>query len=481
MKTKNILIAALLLLIADCEHPVVSSAQVIAKNKNVKSSTIATGKELQTNWTATPYDRRIFIENKGQFDAETKSADKILYGVMCGGVNIYFTAHGVIYRFDKYIESQKEEEDEEQEPDKVSLKTTTQYINSKWEGSNPTVTVEGEDEQTYYYTYPLGDNRTIKANVFKKILYRNLYPGIDAEYIFPKDKEGIKYTLTVHPGADISRIKLIYAGAEGAEIDTNGDVVIRGEIGELIDHAPVSYYKEGEENIKTAYTLTGMEESFSVIEYDSTKTLVIDPWTIPTGFSPGFDAAYDVDYDYKGNVYAYGGGSFNNYPWQLAKFNSAGIQQWVFNATRLDSLYYAQIHKSFYGDFAVDKTTGTSYLVEGCNDQLSSGGTGSWACKVNTQGLLVGTFKGDTNMYEMWRAKYDECNHHIVIGGGTGATNHLPQTCILDTNMQSLTIVNSLNATEPNHDINMLVLDPSGGYLLYVNAFAFFRRHCGSK
>ena len=88
------------------------------------------------------------------------------------------------------------------------------YLSYEWLGSNPEVTVEGQSKENYPCSYLIGKNKTVKANAFKKILYHNLYPGIDAEYVFPKGKEGLKYSLIIHPGADISQVKLSYTGAK---------------------------------------------------------------------------------------------------------------------------------------------------------------------------------------------------------------------------------------------------------------------------
>ena len=388
-------------------------------------------------WQVNPLDDKIFIENKGQLPDMNNS--KILYQASLGDVKAFFTASGVIYRYDKICKDSV----------KKKYSIVSKYLTAEWNKTNKGVTVTAEQEKQGSYIYPAGINGTIKTNAFKKITYKNIYNGIDIEYTFPKNKEGIKYNIVVHPGADMSMVKLIYQGATKSRIDESGNVIFSSDIGEITDHAPVSYYQSGG-SVKVAYTLKGNEESFEIKgNYDKSATIVIDPWTTNPAFSGSYNKAYDADYDDNGNIYAYGG--YN--PFQLVKMNSAGVIQWTFNASTIDGV--------IYGDFAVDKVTGTSYIAEGAH------ATGARVLKVNTLGVLQATFPGDSAMNEMWRTVFNPCSHTLVIGAGGTSSNS--QACILDTNMSSLTIVNALGATSPGHSMVFTTIDPSGG-VCYMGA-----------
>ncbi|HSY76137.1 MAG TPA: SprB repeat-containing protein, partial [Bacteroidia bacterium] len=297
----------------------------------------------------------------------------------------------------------------------------------------------------YFYSYPIGKSSSINVNIFKKIVYHDIYPGIDIEYSFITGQPGIKYSLIVHPGADASVIKLRYSGTPNIKLNSNGDATMQTPVGEITDHAPDSYYQNSGTHIASSYMITaGNEESFSVSKNtSSTDNLVIDPWTTDPLFTAGYDYAYDVDYDNAGNVYAYG--SYN--PFQLTKFNSAGIQQWTFNA--------AAIQHTEYGDFATDKVSGTCYIVEGARF------AGANVLKVNSLGALTSTFPGNAAMREMWRAEYNSCNHQIVIGGG-GTNTPNTQACLLDTDMVTMTPVNPLGAVDGFHDVCLIAMDPTG-------------------
>ncbi len=407
------------------------SSNAFAQNTHKKAPNLQAS-HPKLNWQINPIDHNLFVKNEGQFDGEAGDNEKVLYQASLGDAKAYFTAKGVIYKYNKTDGNPKSHQ-------------ITESLSALWEQANPEVNIDAQQEQTYYYTYPYKTNGSIKASVFKKIIYRNIYPHIDIEYTFPTGKEGIKYALILHPGADLSQAKLNYIDAKDAKIDGDGNIALNTGIGEFTDHAPISYYENGE-SIRSSYVLKGTEESFKIEgKYDRSATIVIDPWsTSPIFKGSTYDKAYDLDYDNNGNIYVYG--SYN--PFQLVKMNSLGKILWTFNATTIDGL--------FYGDFAVDKFTGTSYIVEGAH------ASGARAIKVNTLGVPIATFPGNPNMNQMWRAVYDPCDRKLVIGAGGTSSNY--QASILDTNMNagSLSTVNVLGAGASGHSMVFTAIDPSG-------------------
>jgi len=396
-------------------------------------------------WIRNPFDHQVFIENKGQFNGILPGKEKIYYAVDLGDIEAFFTGNGIVYQLEKYPKPDlsKGQDPDENGPPKPIIK----YQYSEWKGANNSITTEGNEKQSFYYTYPSGMSGTIKTNVFKKITFHNLYPGIDVEYSFKNGKPGIEYRLIVHPGANISQAKLLYSKAR-SKANVNGAIEAQSNIGTFNMSAPKAFYTGDNNPLKVSYILSGNEESFSVANPDSTKTYAIDPWITNPYFSDSiYNKAYDLDYDNHGNVYVYGGGPN---PYQLIKLNSAGIVQWAFNATLLTS------STDYYGDMAVDRVTAESYLVEGWN----SSGSGARAEKVNSNGILMASFPGNTQLGEMYRIEYDACNRDIIVGGG--GTSAPYQSCILDTAMISITPVNIEGVGTGFHDIALLTIDPDG-------------------
>ncbi len=416
-----------------------SSQAVNQKGKGNKK------RNINIKWKAKAFDHQVFIPNEGQFNGAIPGADKVLYGAQLGDVWAYFTAKGIVYSYSEFPKKTGKETEEQKEKE-MRAKPVFHYLKSVWDGSSPDVTLQAEGKLSYYYTYSKGNDGAIKADIFRSITYSNIYPGIDIKYTFPKGKEGLKYTLIVHPGADISKVKLQYPSIGKLKTTEAGDVTIKSGVGEITDHAPNAFYKGGSGSVTVSYTVSGNSESFNFSGgYDNTKTLIIDPWITDPLFGPNYDRAYDLDFDNRGNVYAYGSWM----PLQLEKFNSSGSPQWVYNAIDFST-------NSYYGDVVVNRKSGTAYITEGFNF------SGARAIKINTNGFWLATFPGTVNLNEFWRAVYNPCYDNIVIGAG--GTRDSCQACMLDTNMVVVTPINILGTTSNYHDIAFITMDPSGGF-----------------
>lgn len=440
-------------------------------------------------WTSNPFEHFIFVENIGQFDdyfIENINANawgtnpnnkmrkldenvikknKILYYANSKGVDIYFSANGLLYNRDEYRSLVSEKEREKIEMDGIEksqneVEVKHHILQLEWVGANSDVAIEGNDVQSYYYTYPnKKDNgkTSLKASCFKKITYKNLYPFIDVEYILP-DKGGIKYSIILRPGADLSSVKMLYKNAKQSLSAEQGNIIIKSAFGDFVDHAPISFYTlagtshEGE-NIPSAFELRGDTVSFSLHSSNTQQqTIIIDPWTTNPAFP--VNKSYDVNYDAAGNVYVCGSGSPAQ-PYKLAKFNNAGILQWVFN-TNLG----AAVGGTAYGDFAVDEITGTTYLM------------GTWPYIVKVNSLGVQTNQSTSALFplglELWRCEYNRCLKKIVIGCGSVLPN--VQTAMLDTSLTTFTAINSFAAFEPLHDVTLLATDPNSSFCYAATA-----------
>ncbi len=412
-------------------------------------------------WTASAFDQKVFIENKGQFDAirpftEAHSVsvnDHVQYGIRLQGLEMYFTPSGVTWRHRarKMLDKQELEErarekgkdinangEEEEENTILGIDS----VSMQWMGSNPNVSIVAEKKVSNYFTYPDPKNTTsstIIANAFEKITYKNLYPGIDVEYTFPANKPGIKYTLIVHPGADVSAIRMKYFGNPSLSTDPSGNALIQTDMGTFTDHAPVSQY-DGGGSIQSSFDIHHNEVRFLLNPtYDHSKTVIIDPWTIvPTFIS--INNGTDIDCDNLGNIYVYGG----TVPFQEIMLNPAGVIQWTYTTAFASA-------NTYYGDFAVDPHSQVSYITDGFNT------SGTQVAKVSPAGAQLAMLPQNPNMVEMWRIIYNKCTHTFVVAGG--GTSFPYQGCVLDTTLTTVTPVNILGCPGPFHDFGLLAQD----------------------
>ena len=112
----------------------------------------------KTGWTAKPFENKVFIENKGQFE-NGALPPQIQYGINSNGQNIYFTFSGLTYRFDikelqvkEQVNERKNESEEERERTGMAGKVNTKLVSMQWLHSDPNVKIITDVKVQEYYT-----------------------------------------------------------------------------------------------------------------------------------------------------------------------------------------------------------------------------------------------------------------------------------------------------------------------------------------
>ncbi len=327
----------------------------------------------QTDWTQGKiFEQKNFIENKGQFDFDKiPNGESILFVAKIDGVKYYFTKAGyTIERKEKVKKSEKElqeieekivsakSEIEKEKEKENKYKIVEKFHELKFANSNSKVEIIAENKVSSFYTYSdlksKDKKATIKANAFSRLIYKNLYPNTDVVFEFPKDSTGIKYSIYLHPGADVEKVKLFFPGNPNFNL-INNNIEVSSEFGKIIDHQPVSFTADNRSFVKSKFKITENQIGFEIEKTNTNKTIIIDPWTVTPNFSGGNDA-YDIDFDNTGNVYVYGGTVGG--PFALLKYSTAGSLIWSFSPN---------LSSTYYGDFAVDRNSNNIYIVEGFN------------------------------------------------------------------------------------------------------------------
>jgi len=222
-----------------------------------------------------------FTQNQGQWDEE------ILFRASAGNLTAWLAADGAYYQVWRRTEA-----DDQGAPDVAGAPddpvkrrpepVETMLIKASFVGAAANTQVVGEDLMEQKSNYFLGNDpagwRTDVAN-YASVVYRDIYPGIDLRY-YGRDRQ-IEYDFVVSPGADPSRIRIQYDGAESVSVNEAGELVIKTAWGKLVERRPVVYQMEGGQRreVDTRYeTLTGNSFGFSVAgDYDPSLPLVIDP------------------------------------------------------------------------------------------------------------------------------------------------------------------------------------------------------------
>ncbi len=434
--------------------------------------------QKSSGWSTNPFDENEFIENKGQFPSKyNESGEPILFAMKQGEVNIYFSAKGVTWRHDDA--HMKEEEHKSFFKKKIAeeeeIEVKTSFVHMNWENSNPNVTVVGDDAFAYYRTYGDVSNpqNTFVVNVFKKIIYKNIYPNIDVEYYFPKNQPGIKYNVILHPGANASQFKMKYFKAKNVSLDGNGNIVINSDFGPITDHAPSSTVNG--QPVASSFSVQKNIVSFN-LQSSQSSTIIIDPWVTNPGFT-SINKGYDVDYDKYGNVFCYGGVNHSWTPlssFELVKIDNTGAIKWKYST----NLFSDQAPSP--GDFFVDYNTGRSYIFEGENlgPPFNAGNNNSAeAIKLDAAGNLVKFYipaNPAQSMTEFSRVNYN-CATNTAIATGGGVVGCY-QAATFDTSLNNVNYLNVLasqGVTNPYnnayHDMALLTSDNAGNCYMLAN------------
>ena len=405
-------------------------------------SSVSLADNTSKSWGIKYTHPKCFIENQGQFQI-ANSTEKVLFAFDNGGTKAYFTNKGLTYSF---LNTWKKDEDEEddnkykekewkltsaaieeykkKEAEEHKLEYSTDQVSFEWENSNPNVQIIAEDKFDSYFIYTF-KNEGKETNIdfipgYRKITYKNLYPNIDVVYVF-HPKEGIKYSIILHPGADPSQVKMKYAESENLSFDNSNNLNIKTKFGKIIDHAPVTFYEDNSSDIvDSKFVKTGNEVSFEIANYDNTKTLVIDPWTVTPAFATNWDCVWECEKDAAGNVYIIGGVT----PLQLLKYNSTGVLQWTYN-TPYDT-------SSWLGTFATDNL-GNSYVTEGSVAAI---------IKVSTAGALIWNNPSPGGIFastEFWNIAFNCDQTELVIAGTGGFLPPLPYIYNVNTGTGNVT------------------------------------------
>jgi gliding motility-associated-like protein len=319
------------------------NAQTIKKARSNTDSQSSTASRFSVS-----LDSYSFVQNNGQYNQMLKGKmnSPIMYGGKSGKATLLFSATGVaIVTCVTHNEEDREREKggESNKKEERSFEQEESFLD--WVGANPSAVFETEEQATEYFTFPdpANNQRTIQANGWKKVLAKNVYPGIDLRYDF-HPQGGFKYTFIVHPGADASLIQGKWRGVESLSLELNGNLIVKAETETFTDHAPICFYENGNaEKVSGGFAVSGKTFSFNLGNYDHGKTLIIDPWVANPSFA-GVNTGYDIAQDAAGNIYVYGGMN----PYELKKFTSLGAPIWTYNTAAFG--YYGDMNLDFIGN-----------------------------------------------------------------------------------------------------------------------------------
>jgi len=213
-----------------------------------------------------------FTENKGQADSDVQFISQ------GNGSAMFFSPYETTF----VLLKNKVQTVEKNAVTSESAPEESEYflLRRRFLNTNINLTAEGEERQQWNTSYFIGNDPSqwcTGVPNYEKIRVTNLYEGIDLVYY--GDKNVLKYDLVIQPKANPSKVRFYYEGAEGYNVNNDGDLEIYTPTETVIEKKPYSYQIiEGEKKeIDVDYKINDTTISFEVSSYDNKYPLIIDP------------------------------------------------------------------------------------------------------------------------------------------------------------------------------------------------------------
>ena len=272
-------------------------------------------------------------------------------------------------------------------------------------------------------------------STFAAVRYVEVYPGVSVTWHARGGR--LEYDFEVAPGADPSRIRLRFEGADDLSRGRSGDLVLTAG-GHAVRHLrPIAYQEQGgvRETVDAEWLLAkGGEASFALGRYDRTRPLVIDPAIVGASVlgGTGFDSANAVALDAAGNVYVTGETASLDFPLFGSATRVPAGENDVFVA-KLDPTATTLLYSTVVGGRANDLGTGVAVdsaghawitgetvsadfpTTAGASQPALAGATDAFLVKLDPAGaaLLASTYLGGEG--------FDRGNGIAVDGAGRAA------------------------------------------------------------
>ncbi len=213
-----------------------------------------------------------FEENQGQFDPQA------LFAARHGTGTFFFTADSLAAVFSRAVKTADPQgETDRPGPDKPAVSESF-ALKIHFLGTSDAATVDGEDPLQGKVSYFRGkdpEGWVSGAATFGRIVYRDLWPGIDLAYSGSAGRLKAEYRLA--RAADAGLIRLRYQGQDALRLDEKGQLVIATPWGDLHEGSPRA--TQHDRPVEVAYGLDAAAgEVWFVLEHaDPDEPLVINP------------------------------------------------------------------------------------------------------------------------------------------------------------------------------------------------------------
>jgi gliding motility-associated-like protein len=247
-----------------------------------------------------------FIENKGQWSKDVVYRVEMQGAGFALGKNGYTTTLSNPHDFNRVLSLVHGHGHFTPAPEDSFIVHRHTYT-VQFLGANPAPGIIPAKPEEGYNNYFIGNDPSkwsSHCRIFDEVLYKDLYPGIDARYY--SDGGRLKYDLIVHPGADISKVRMAYTDAGTLKVRNDG-LHVGTSVGETVEQVPLAYQPTdaGRSPVACRFKVRDNIVSFDLKGYDPNSTLVIDPSFFFCSFtgSPADNWGFTATYGSDGSIY----------------------------------------------------------------------------------------------------------------------------------------------------------------------------------
>lgn len=253
-----------------------------------------------------------FIENKGQWHNDVFFNSKI------EGGNMWVEQGRVLFHLQDYSMLEEAHFASKKLSDDV-ITFKEKVVELKFLNSKTITQVEKGGKTEHYYNYFIGDDPnkwTYDVRGYNEFVLKEIYDGIDIKYI--EQEKVLKYEFIVKPNYDPSVIQLQYNFHKSLRVNKKGDLIIRTELGDIIEKAPYVYQIVNGKivEVPSKYKLDGDIVTFDLGEYNKRVDLIIDPTLVFATYCGAVSDNFGMTatYGYDGTAYIAGTVYGNSYP-----------------------------------------------------------------------------------------------------------------------------------------------------------------------
>jgi hypothetical protein len=347
-------------------------------------------------------------------------------------------------------------------------------------GATPSTSITGGDLLPGKVNYLLGDDPTqwrTNLPTYSHIAYSGLYQGIDLVYTGTGSQ--LKGTYNVAAGADPTRIRWRYVGADKVSLDPQGNlhITLQSKIqnpkSKITEAAPIVWQEIDGQHVPVSASYVIAADGtigFQLGAYDRAYPLVIDPTLVYSTYLGGAapDEAYGIALDSAGNMYVAGLTQSSNFPVQgayqptyqggtdafVTKLNPAGtalVYSTYLGGSGLDQGFAIDVDNEGYA-IVTGNTNSTNFPIQGALQPTYGGGVvDSFATKLNQagSGLFFSTYLGGSG-FDTGQGVAVDNGYNIFVAGLSNSTNFPIH-----------------NPYQPNNaggqDVTLTSLSPTGG------------------